>query len=109
MPSLCCTPSEQLRETIAINPSVPMPFDFCSCYQALSNQSQLPQCRQHWRQLQHCLSSNCRKQSSWRPAWGEQDRGPSVWLCWGSETQPPKRRQTADDPPAGRVSGSQSI
>lgn len=35
---------------------------------ALSNQSQLLQCRQNRRQLQHCLSSNCRKQSLWRGA-----------------------------------------
>lgn len=76
---------------------------------ALSSQSQLPQCRQNRRQLQHCLSGNCRKQSFWRRAWGEQDRGPSVWLCWGNATQPPRRSQVTVDSLAGHVSGSQSI
>lgn len=47
---------------------------------ALSNQLQLPQCRQNQRQLQYCLSSNCREQSLRRHAWGEQDGWPSVWL-----------------------------
>lgn len=55
---------------------------------ALSNQSQLLQCRQNQKQLQHCLSSNCGEQSLWKCAWGEQDRGPLVWLRWGNETQP---------------------
>ena len=76
---------------------------------ALSNQFQLLQCRQNRRQLQHCLSSNCRKQSLWRCAWGEQDRGPSLWLCWGNETQPPQRRQDAVVSLSGHLSGSQSI
>lgn len=57
---------------------------------ALSNQPQLPQCRQNQRQLQHCLSSDCRKQSLWRRAWGEQDRGPSVQLLRKWSTAPMK-------------------
>lgn len=54
---------------------------------ALRNQSQLLQCRQNQRQLQQCLSSNCREQSLGKRAWGEQDRGPLVWLCWRNEMQ----------------------
>lgn len=46
------------------HPECAYAISFLFLLPALSNRSQLPQCRQNWRQLQHCLSSKCRKQSS---------------------------------------------
>lgn len=71
---------------------------------ALSNQFQWPQCRQNQRQLQHCLSTNCKKQKlrdiaevSWTEGlWSE---------CWGTKMQPP---QTRPDPLGHHVPGSRS-
>lgn len=74
--SLCCAPSEQLGDTITSTEyAYTIPFLFL--IPARSNQSQLLQCRQNQRQQQH-----------WKCAWGEQDRGPLLWLRWGNETQP---------------------